>query len=55
MPGKEEKEDSNTLTTGAENDEVFHWGREVDVNWRMLSWVTIRDQVSLPCPNSSEL
>jgi hypothetical protein len=26
---------------------VFHWGREVDVNWRMVSWVTIRDQVGL--------
>ena len=30
-----------------EDDEVFHWGREVDVKWGMLSWVTFRDQASL--------
>jgi hypothetical protein len=28
-----------------EDDEVFHWGREVDVKWGMLTWVTFRDQV----------
>lgn len=28
-----------------EDDEVFHWGREVDVRWGMLTWVTFRDQV----------
>jgi len=30
-----------------EDDEVFHWGREVDVKWGMLTWVTFRDQASL--------
>ena len=39
-------------TEAAEDDEVFHWGREVDVNWGMVSWVTLRDQV---CPDSRSL
>lgn len=32
-------------TQSSEQDEVFHWGREMDVNWRMVAWVTARDQV----------
>jgi hypothetical protein len=32
---------------GTEDDAVFHWGREVDVQWGMLTWVTFRDQVSI--------
>lgn len=34
-----------SLLEPAQDDAVFHWGREVDVDWRMVSWVTIRDQV----------
>ncbi|RSH91240.1 hypothetical protein EHS25_009539 [Saitozyma podzolica] len=37
-----------SLVEPAQDDAVFHWGREVDVNWRMVSWVTIRDQVISP-------
>lgn len=43
----EEKEASGSLVTSTESDEVFHWGREVDVDWRNAAWVTIRDQVSI--------
>ena len=41
-----EGEQSKTLTTSANEDEVFHWGREVQVEWRKAAWVTFRDQVS---------
>ncbi|GFZ46242.1 hypothetical protein JCM24511_04489 [Saitozyma sp. JCM 24511] len=37
-----------SLLEPAQDDAVFHWGREVDVDWRMVSWVTIRDQVISP-------
>lgn len=43
----EENEASGSLVTSTESDEVFHWGREVDVDWRNAAWVTIRDQVSI--------
>ncbi|WVQ78190.1 hypothetical protein IAT38_000273 [Cryptococcus sp. DSM 104549] len=33
---------------GAESDEVFHWGREVDVDWGQVVWVTFRDQLFSP-------
>lgn len=36
---------SKSLVTSAEEDEVFHWGREIDVDWRMVGWVTVRDHV----------
>lgn len=39
--------DSKSLTTAAQDDAVFHWGRDVSVDWGMVSWVTIRDQVSI--------
>jgi len=29
----------------AHEDAVFHWGRDVDVNWRMVVYITLRDQV----------
>jgi hypothetical protein len=37
---------STTNVESSDQDEVFHWGREVDVEWRKLAWVTFRDQVS---------
>ncbi|WWD15809.1 hypothetical protein CI109_100233 [Kwoniella shandongensis] len=43
-----DEKDSKTLVQSADNDEVFHWGREVDVDWRSVSWVTFRDQVMSP-------
>ncbi|WWC69570.1 uncharacterized protein I206_103513 [Kwoniella pini CBS 10737] len=39
---------SGTLVTSAEEDRVFHWGREVDVDWKNVIWVTLRDQVISP-------
>lgn len=41
----EKGNESKSLVTGAEDDEVFHWGREVDVNWGMVTYITFRDQV----------
>lgn len=44
---EDEKHKDKHMTMGVtEDDEVFHWGREVDVKWGMLSWVTFRDQAS---------
>ena len=40
--------DEHLTMEATEDDEVFHWGREVDVRWGMLTWVTFRDQVRLP-------
>lgn len=40
--------DSKSLTTAAQDDAVFHWGRQVSVDWAMVSWVTVRDQVRGP-------
>jgi hypothetical protein len=37
--------DSKSLVTSAQNDEIFSHGREIEVDWRMASWVTLRDQV----------
>jgi hypothetical protein len=42
----EEGKESKSLVSSTEQDEVFHWGRQVDVNWRMVAYVTFRDQVS---------
>lgn len=44
-PVDEKAQTSGGAVQGAEEDEVFHWGRQVDVDWRMVSWVTVRDQV----------
>jgi hypothetical protein len=56
MPGDDtsagDENDKHMTTEAAEDDEVFHWGREVDVNWGMVSWVTLRDQV---CRTSNTL
>ncbi|KAK8869916.1 hypothetical protein IAR55_000484 [Kwoniella newhampshirensis] len=43
-----DEKDSKTLVQSADNDEVFHWGREVDVDWRQVSWITFRDQLISP-------
>jgi hypothetical protein len=47
MPGDVETKDDHLTMEVTEDDEVFHWGREVDVQWGMLTWVTFRDQVCL--------
>jgi hypothetical protein len=39
--------DRHKTMEATEDDEVFLWGREVDVKWGMLTWVTFRDQASL--------
>jgi hypothetical protein len=39
--------DSKTLTTSSDQDEVFSWGRDIDVDYKNLMWVTFRDQVSM--------
>ncbi|WWC61222.1 uncharacterized protein I303_103802 [Kwoniella dejecticola CBS 10117] len=39
---------SGTLVTSAEEDRIFHWGRQVDVDWSNVIWVTLRDQVVSP-------
>ncbi|WRT67013.1 uncharacterized protein IL334_003979 [Kwoniella shivajii] len=39
---------SGTLVTSSEEDRVFHWGREVDVEWKKVVWVTLRDQIVSP-------
>ncbi|WVF72301.1 hypothetical protein IAT40_007114 [Kwoniella sp. CBS 6097] len=41
-------EDSKSLVSGAEDDRVFHWGRQVDVDWKQVGWVTVRDQIISP-------
>lgn len=38
--------DSMSLTTSADQDAVFSWGRELEVDYRNLMWVTLKDQVS---------
>jgi hypothetical protein len=39
--------DSKGLVTSAQHDDIFKYGREIDVDWRMAGWVTLRDQVRL--------
>ncbi|WVQ98630.1 hypothetical protein IAU59_005760 [Kwoniella sp. CBS 9459] len=41
-------EDSKSLVSGTEDDRVFHWGRQVDVDWKQVGWVTVRDQILSP-------
>lgn len=38
--------ESKTLTTSSDQDDVFSWGRDIDVDYKNLFWVTFRDQVS---------
>ncbi|WVR05084.1 hypothetical protein IAU60_002096 [Kwoniella sp. DSM 27419] len=47
-PVEHTEKESKTLVTSADEDSVFHWGRQVDVDWRRVSWVTLRDQVISP-------
>ncbi|WWC85375.1 uncharacterized protein L201_000238 [Kwoniella dendrophila CBS 6074] len=44
----EKSKPSGTLVTSSDEDTVFHWGRQVDVEWRQVIWVTLRDQVLSP-------
>jgi hypothetical protein len=38
----------DTVSTPQKNqDEVFSWGRDVDVDYKDVLWVTFRDQVRL--------
>lgn len=36
------------MVQSADRDEVYFWGREVDVDWSSVAWVTIRDQLFAP-------
>ncbi|GHJ84269.1 hypothetical protein NliqN6_0671 [Naganishia liquefaciens] len=40
--------ESHTLTTSSKQDEVFSWGRDVDVDYKDVLWVTFRDQLVSP-------
>ncbi|KAI5453984.1 hypothetical protein NCC49_004977 [Naganishia albida] len=40
--------ESKTLTTSSDQDEVFSWGRDIDVDYKNLFWVTFRDQLVSP-------
>ncbi|WWD01529.1 hypothetical protein V866_008474 [Kwoniella sp. B9012] len=44
----EKTKPSGTLVKTADEDRVFHWGRQVDVQWSKVLWVTLRDQVVSP-------
>ena len=37
---------TKSLVLSAEDDAVYKWGREVQVDWKMVAYVTFRDQVS---------
>ncbi|TYJ56603.1 hypothetical protein B9479_002695 [Cryptococcus floricola] len=45
---KSEKPSGAAVAQSTDRDEVFHWGREVDVDWQKVAWVTIRDQLFAP-------
>lgn len=36
---------TNSLVVSAEDDAVYKWGRDVQVDWKMVAYVTFRDQV----------
>ncbi|KAJ9121161.1 hypothetical protein QFC24_004835 [Naganishia onofrii] len=40
--------DSMSLTTSSDQDAVFSWGRELEVDYRNLMWVTLKDQLVSP-------
>lgn len=44
--------ESTSLVSGAEEESVFHWGRDVEVDWSQVAWVTFRDQVRVLLPIS---
>ncbi|OCF39459.1 hypothetical protein I317_06732 [Kwoniella heveanensis CBS 569] len=48
MPSGASHNESKSLVSGAEDDQVFHWGRQVDVDWKQVGWVTLRDQIVSP-------
>lgn len=41
----EEDQKTRSLVLSAEDDAVYKWGRDVQVNWSMVVYVTLRDQV----------
>ncbi|KAL7422204.1 hypothetical protein Q5752_002850 [Cryptotrichosporon argae] len=48
LNGQSQKREQAVAAQGVEGDEVFHWGREVRVDWAPLTWVTVRDQIFSP-------
>ncbi|KAK1924761.1 hypothetical protein DB88DRAFT_486686 [Papiliotrema laurentii] len=44
----EEDQKTRSLVLSAEDDAVYKWGRDVQVNWSMVVYVTLRDQVLSP-------
>ncbi|KAJ9108132.1 hypothetical protein QFC19_002599 [Naganishia cerealis] len=40
--------ESMSLTTSADQDAVFSWGKELEVDYRNLLWVTFKDQLVSP-------
>jgi len=36
---------TKSMIVSAEDDAVYKWGRNVQVDWRMVIYVTLRDQV----------
>ncbi|KIR53264.1 hypothetical protein I315_04301 [Cryptococcus gattii Ru294] len=45
---KPEQEVGTGMVQSADRNEVYFWGREVDVDWSRVAWVTIRDQLFAP-------
>ena len=41
----EEEQKTRSKIVSAEDDAVYHWGRDVEVDWKMVTYVTLRDQV----------
>ncbi|ORY32225.1 hypothetical protein BCR39DRAFT_41625 [Naematelia encephala] len=48
VPAEGAHTETKSLVASSDDDKVFHWGRQVDVDWGMVSWVTLRDQVLSP-------
>lgn len=44
--------EAKSLVTSSQQDDVFSHGRELEVDWGMVSWITLRDQVNY-CPQAS--
>ena len=41
----DEQERTKSMIVSAEDDAVYKWGRNVQVDWKMVTYVTLRDQV----------
>ena len=41
----EDLDRTKSMVVSAEDDAVFKWGRDVRIDWRMVIYVTLRDQV----------